>query len=161
MIHAQHKTSTSLCQIINKTFFCWDRRSGVKMTIPSSHSCHSPFTRIDAAGLFARYITHVGDQQGVLDDELMIHSKVVSEGHAGQEFGLFNSQSHCVYHPSARFFRSSCVVITLIGWPVRNDSLIRNVARVVAASSANAIGAGNPARTTLQIARTSSACPLS
>src|SRR6266496_5077819 len=53
------------------------------------------------------------------------------------------------------------VVHTSNGNPVRNESRIRNVARVVVARSSREIGAALPSRTTAQTVRTSSRCPLS
>src|SRR6266568_4000751 len=52
-------------------------------------------------------------------------------------------------------------LLTPAGKPVRNDSLMRNVVRVVVAKSSNVIGAGFPSRTTAQTSRNSCACPLS
>jgi len=52
-------------------------------------------------------------------------------------------------------------LITFIGLPVRNESRMRKVARVVASSSGSVIGAGRPDATTAQATRVSSACPLS
>ena len=53
------------------------------------------------------------------------------------------------------------LLITFIFCPVRKESRIRNVARVVASSSASVIGAGRPSATTAQAPRVSSAWPLS